>query len=67
MLKVHGVTTIVMPRILNYYTKHKGKWVTEYNPCLNGKLPLHVSTVHPKRRKLLLILKWARDLSECRK
>ena len=51
MLKVHGVTTTVMPRILNYYTNHKGKWVTKDNPCLNGKLPLNVSTVHPKRRK----------------
>jgi hypothetical protein len=28
----------------NYYTKHKGKWITQYNPCLDGKLPLHVST-----------------------
>lgn len=34
-----------MPRIPNYYIKHKGKWVTEYNPCLSAKLPLNVSTV----------------------
>ena len=45
MAKVHGVTTTVMPRIPNYYTKHKGKWVTEYNPSLSGKLALNVSTV----------------------
>jgi cyclic pyranopterin phosphate synthase len=34
-----------MPTIPNYYTKHKGKWVTQYNPCLGGNLPLDVSTV----------------------
>ena len=44
MAEVHGVTTTAMPRIPNYYTKHRGKWVTEYNHCLSGKLPLHVLT-----------------------
>jgi hypothetical protein len=50
MAKIHGVTRTVMPKIPNYYTKGKEKWVTQYNPCLGGKLPLHVST------RVLLIL-----------
>jgi hypothetical protein len=44
MAKVRGVTTSAMPKIPNYYTKHTRKWVTEYNSCSGGKLPLHVST-----------------------
>jgi hypothetical protein len=35
MARVHGVTTTVMPNIPNYCTKHKGKWVTEYNVGLS--------------------------------
>lgn len=40
----YGVTTTVMPRIQNYYTKHKGEWVTQYNSCLGSNLPLLVLT-----------------------
>ena len=30
MAKIRAVTTTIMPKIQNYYTKYKGKWVTEY-------------------------------------
>jgi hypothetical protein len=36
MVTVHGVTTTVMPRIPNYYTKHNGKWVTQYDTKLSN-------------------------------
>jgi hypothetical protein len=44
MAKIHGVTTTVIPVILNYYTKRKKRWVPRYNRSLRCKLPLHVST-----------------------
>ena len=43
MALVLRVTTTEMPKIPNYYTNTKGRWVTWYN-YPGGKLPLRIST-----------------------